>query len=125
MFNQSTQLAVIATLSHDHVPTTMGGATHIHITFTYMHQSHYFNDSTHPTITNLTILTPIPPRGVRVGAGTCILAMFPKLPHVDYKLFNYSKQIVEILLLIIRYLRSTYEVFLSVSMSLYLSPNIS
>ena len=61
----------------DHASTNaMGGATHI-----YMQINNHITGMAQltplaiPTITKLTILTPIPPREVRLGAKTCILAI--------------------------------------------------
>ena len=93
----------------------MGGATHIHMQLnTVMNALHaslewlnLYTPLVIPIITKLTILTPIPLRGVRLGARTCILAtqfLFPKLPLVGYKLLNFSKQILKLFAPIIHHL---------------------
>ena len=65
---------------------------------------------TTPAIPQLTILTKIPPQGVRLGARTCIFTIqsnFSRLPHIDYKLLNYK----ELKSSSHNSLPSTYEVF--------------
>ena len=76
-----------AAIAIDRASTTMGGATHIHMhksALSLMSTCACINHITGmalltplaiPSITKLAILTPIPPRGVRLGAKTCILAI--------------------------------------------------